>query len=75
MIFILATICIMRFPDLQQCKDVDFPMMADDVSTHQCMLFGQPSLVKFMEGYPGWRVTKWKCVDQKTHDIIASPKI
>lgn len=44
-----------------QCKTERLTYMAQSVTPHQCMLYGQAEIAKWTETHPNWRVHKWSC--------------
>lgn len=59
MIEIVMSVCIISEPS--RCEDVRLSYMAEAVTPHQCMMYGQAEIAKWTEGHPKWRVTKWRC--------------
>ncbi|MFN3867707.1 MAG: hypothetical protein ACK4MF_01420 [Hyphomicrobiaceae bacterium] len=59
MIEIVMSVCIIAEPT--RCEDVRLSYMADAITPHQCMMYGQAEIAKWMEGHPKWRVAKWRC--------------
>lgn len=59
MIEIVLTICsILESPE---CRMERLTYMAEQVTPHQCMLYGQHEIAKWQEGHPNWSVRKWTC--------------
>lgn len=59
MIEILLSVCFVQEPS--KCKDVHLTYAADSVTPHQCMMFGQAEIAKWIGSHPKWQVEKWKC--------------
>lgn len=59
MIELVLSVCFVADPG--RCKDVHLTYMAEAVTPHQCMMYGQPEISKWMEGNPNWRLQKWRC--------------
>ncbi len=62
MIELVLTICSILEGDRRvPCKTERLTYMAEQVTPHQCMLYGQHEIAKWQEGHPNWRVQKWSC--------------
>lgn len=61
MIEIVLSVCMLADP--AKCKDVHLSYMAESqqVTPHQCMLYGQSEIAKWAEGNPNWKLQKWSC--------------
>jgi hypothetical protein len=59
MIEIVLSVCTIQEP--ARCKDVHLSYMAENVTTSQCMRYGQPEIAKWLESNPKWSVARWKC--------------
>ncbi|MDX2258341.1 MAG: hypothetical protein NW205_05425 [Hyphomicrobiaceae bacterium] len=59
MIEIVISACMIEDP--AKCQDVNLTFMAETVTPHQCMMYGQFEIAKWVEGHPKWRVAKWRC--------------
>lgn len=51
-----------------QCREERLTFMAETVTPHQCMLFGQHEMAKWQEGHPNWQITRWRCGSVR-HDV------
>ena len=65
MIELLVSVCLIDDP--QRCKDVHLTYVAESVTPHQCVMYGQVELAKWSEGHPKWRISKWRC--QPAHRV------
>lgn len=43
------------------CQDFRLSFMAQSVTPHQCMLYGQAEIAKWTAGHPNWSVQRWRC--------------
>lgn len=59
MIELVLSVCFVA--DVHRCKDVHLTYVAETVSMHECMMYGQNEIAKWSEGNPNWRVQKWSC--------------
>lgn len=59
MIELIVSVCMIDDPS--KCKDVRLNFMAEAVSVHECMLYGQVEIAKWTEGHPNWAIKGWKC--------------
>lgn len=59
MIEIVLSVCMIGEP--ARCKDVRLSYLADSVTPHQCMLYGQAEIAKWTEGNPNWKIERWSC--------------
>ena len=59
MIELVLSVCFIAQP--ANCKDVSLSFVADNMTPYQCMLSGQSAIVRWQEGHPGWRISRWTC--------------
>ncbi len=59
MIEIVMSVCLVQDP--AKCEDVRLSFMAQSVTPHQCMMYGQSEIAKWMEGHPKWNIQRWRC--------------
>lgn len=59
MIEIVLSVCFIQDP--ARCQDVRLSYMAQSVTPHQCMMYGQSEIAKWLEGHPKWKVSRWRC--------------
>lgn len=59
MVELVAAVCMIGQPST--CKDVHLNFESDNVSTHQCMMFGQAEMAKWVGENPDWSIRKWRC--------------
>lgn len=60
MLFILTFVACVGGPSGQSCRNVE---IAWDGSSHQCMLFGQMEMARWISEHPGYVATQgYRCV-------------
>ena len=59
MLEILVSVCSIAEP--QHCKDVHINLIADNVTTRQCLMLGQIEIAKWIDAHPNWQVKRWSC--------------
>lgn len=64
MIELIVSVCLIDEPN--RCKDVRLNFLAESVTLHQCVMFGQVEIAKWSEGHPKWQVAKWRCRPAET---------
>lgn len=59
MLLLVLTVCSLVSPD--RCADTRLQLT--DVSPMQCAIHGQEAAAQWLDGHPGVRVARWRCVD------------
>jgi hypothetical protein len=59
MIEIAFTVCALVSP--YNCVAKRQTYEAEQVSLHECVLYGQMELSKWVSEHPGWRIERWRC--------------
>lgn len=62
MLSIVVMLCLIADPD--RCEEHAIPVFHDQqVTPMQCIMQGMPTMMKFMEDKPSWRITRFACVN------------
>lgn len=59
MVEIVLSLCLIG--NAKICKDVPLTFMEQHITPHQCFLYGQAEIAKYLQSHPRWQVKKWKC--------------
>lgn len=67
LIKLAISVCMLSAPTT--CKDIDvFGELPEGILPNggACMMLGQLEAAKYIEQHPGWKVTRFSCVPQKS---------
>ncbi|MBX9684010.1 MAG: hypothetical protein K2X41_09505 [Hyphomicrobium sp.] len=59
MIELVVAVCMIDQPS--HCKDVHLNFEEASVTPHQCLMYGQIEMAKWVGEHPNWIIQNWHC--------------
>ena len=67
MIAILISACLVSNPGV--CREHRLPLTVENADQMHCMLHAPAHFAQWTEEHPGWRITRWRCLNGTSNDI------